>query len=148
MADADALRDAGVTGIPDDPGAAPSPVDAPPDASVMSLVDHLGELRSRLFKVILAVAVCSVIGYVVAPAIRNFLIAPLPNAAGQDHPQIQVLGLGDAFFIQLRISIVVGIVLAMPVILYQLWAFIAPGLTPSERRAIRPWIPLALLFFA
>ena len=36
----------------------------------------------------------------------------------------------------------------MPVLLYQLWAFIAPGLTPNERKVIRPWIPLALLFFA
>ncbi len=36
----------------------------------------------------------------------------------------------------------------MPVLLYQLWAFIAPGLTPNERRLIRPWIPMALLFFA
>jgi sec-independent protein translocase protein TatC len=43
---------------------------------------------------------------------------------------------------------VTGIILAMPVILYQLWAFISPGLTAPERRAIRPWVPLALLFFA
>ncbi len=42
----------------------------------------------------------------------------------------------------------IGVILAMPVLLYQLWAFIAPGLTPSERRTVRPWIPLALLFFA
>ena len=48
----------------------------------------------------------------------------------------------------MKISIVVGIILAMPVILYQLWAFVAPGLTPNERRIIRPWLPLALFFFA
>ncbi len=59
-----------------------------------------------------------------------------------------MLGLGDAFVIQIKIAIVVGIILAMPVLLYQLWAFIAPGLTPTERRTVRPWIPLALLFFA
>ena len=58
-----------------------------------------------------------------------------------------MLGIGDAFVIQMKISIVVGIILAMPVLLYQLWAFVAPGLTPSERRTVRPWIPLALLFF-
>jgi sec-independent protein translocase protein TatC len=46
------------------------------------------------------------------------------------------------------VSIVVGIVLAMPVILYQLWAFVAPGLTAQERRVVRPWVPLALAFFA
>ena len=49
----------------------------------------------------------------------------------------------------MKISVVVGIILAMPVILYQLWAFVAPGLTAaSERRVIRPWLPMALLFFA
>jgi sec-independent protein translocase protein TatC len=147
MADADALRDAGVTGIPGAPEPAPPPL-AAPDPAVMTLVDHLTELRNRLFKVILAVAVGASIGWFIATPIRDFLIRPLPNAPGQDHPTVQVLGLGDAFFIQLRISIVVGIILAMPVILYQLWAFVAPGLTPSEKKTIRPWVPLALLFFA
>ena len=61
---------------------------------------------------------------------------------------LQVLGVGDAFFIQVKISLVIGIILAMPVLLYQLWAFIAPGLTPNERKVIRPWIPMALIFFA
>src|SRR5436190_23059379 len=56
--------------------------------------------------------------------------------------------MGDAFVIQLKISIVIGIILAMRVLLYQVWAFVAPGLTPTERRTVRPWIPLALLFFA
>jgi sec-independent protein translocase protein TatC len=56
--------------------------------------------------------------------------------------------MGDAFVIQIKISIVIGIILAMPVLLYQVWAFVAPGLTPSERRTVRPWIPLALVFFA
>ena len=59
-----------------------------------------------------------------------------------------MLGPGDAFFINLKISIVTGVILAMPVILYQAWAFVSPGLTPAERRAVRPWVPLALLFFA
>ena len=108
----------------------------------MSLVDHLGELRTRLFRSILAVAAGSLVGFYFAKDIRNFLILPLPNR------QVQVLGLGDAFVIQLKISIVVGIILAMPVLLYQVWAFVAPGLTPAERKTIRPWIPLALLFFA
>lgn len=108
----------------------------------MSLVDHLGELRTRLFRSILAIAVGSVVGFIFAVPIRNFLISPLP---GQ---RVQVLGLGDGFVIQLKIAIVVGIILAMPVLLYQVWAFVAPGLTPAERRTVRPWIPIALLFFA
>ena len=108
----------------------------------MSLVDHLGELRTRLFRSILAVGIFSVVGFYFAVPIRNFLIEPLPG------DKVQVLGIGDAFVIQMKISIVVGIILAMPVLLYQLWAFISPGLTPTERKAVRPWIPMALVFFS
>jgi len=109
----------------------------------MSLVDHLTELRNRIIKSILSVIVGSVIGFLLAPTIQRFLISPLPASA----LPLQVLGPGDAFGIALRIAVVVGIVLSMPVLLYQLWAFVAPGLTPSERRTLRPWIPLALFFF-
>jgi sec-independent protein translocase protein TatC len=82
------------------------------------------------------------VGFYFVKPVRDFLLDPLPGH------QAQVLGPGDAFAITLRISVVIGIILAMPVLLYQIWAFIAPGLTPSERRTVRPWIPLALLFFA
>jgi sec-independent protein translocase protein TatC len=141
MADADALRDSGLPGVPVTPEPAP-PAVTPGDGSVMSLIDHLGELRTRLFRTILAVAVGSVVGFYFAVPIRDFLLAPLPGGTAQ------VLGPGDAFAIQLRISIVVGVILAMPVVLYQFWAFVAPGLTPAERRTVRPWVPLALFFFA
>jgi sec-independent protein translocase protein TatC len=55
---------------------------------------------------------------------------------------------GDGFAIQLRIAIIAGVILAMPILLFQIWRFVAPGLTPSERRTVRPWVPLALVFFA
>jgi sec-independent protein translocase protein TatC len=146
MADADALRDAAPSGVavpPVSPPASTPPAPAAPDGAVMSLVDHLSELRTRLFRAILAVAVGTIIGFAfLATPVRDFLLAPLPDG------RAQVLGPGDGFAIQLRISIVIGIILAMPVLLYQVWAFVAPGLTPSERRTVRPWIPLALLFFA
>jgi sec-independent protein translocase protein TatC len=72
-----------------------------------------------------------------------FLRQPLPP----DVPLV-LLEIGDGFAIQLQISLVVGIILAMPVILWHLWRFIAPGLTPAERRSVLPWIPAALVFFA
>jgi sec-independent protein translocase protein TatC len=137
MADADALRDAGVVALPagPEPGSAPPPVVAPSDGSVMSLIDHLGELRTRLFRSILAVAV--------ADQAISILRAPIPS----DSP-LYFTGLGDAFVIKVKIAIVIGIILAMPVLLYQVWAFVSPGLTPAERKAARPWIPIALFFFA
>ncbi len=75
--------------------------------------------------------------------IISILKAPIPS----DSP-LFFTGIGDPFFIRMKIAVVVGIILAMPIILYQLWAFIAPGLTEQERRLIRPWVPLALFFFA
>jgi sec-independent protein translocase protein TatC len=144
MADADALRETGVPALPADPGtgSSPPPVVAPSDDSVMSLVDHLGELRTRLFRSILAVAVGTVVGFYFSVDIRNFLLEPLPGGT------VQVLGVGDGFMIQLRIAVITGVILAMPVLLFQVWRFVAPGLTPAERRSVRPWIPMALLFFA
>jgi sec-independent protein translocase protein TatC len=115
---------------------------APADGAVMPLLDHLNELRNRVFKSILAVLVASVVGWFSATTVRNYLLDQLPGH------KAQILGPGDAFFIQIKISLTIGVILAMPILLYQLWAFIAPGLTPAERKTIRPWIPLALILFA
>jgi sec-independent protein translocase protein TatC len=155
MADDEAVADGRVVArlTPDPAAAAPVPApasepgDAPAPAAAtgageMSLVDHLVELRDRIVRVILAVVVGSAVGFWFWKDIRNVLLNPLPTAT------VQVLGPGDAFMIALRIAIVAGIILAMPVILWQVWGFVAPGLTESERRTVRPWIPLALVFFA
>jgi len=149
MTDADALREGGVPErLPaplGQPPTGPSPSAAAPEGEkVMTLVDHLGELRTRLAKALLAVALGSAVGFVATPTLQAILVMPLPEG----HRQLQVLDPGGAFAITLRISFVVGIILAMPVLLYQAWAFIAPGLTAGERKALRPWIPLALFFFA
>jgi len=140
MADADALREVGATGRPAPPS---PPASAPDDVGVMSLIDHLSELRWRLFKSILAVALGGVLGFLASEEAIRILRSPIPL----DTPLV-FTGLGDAFAIRLKIAVVIGIILAMPVLLYQAWQFIAPGLTANERRLARPWIPLALLFFA
>src|SRR5215213_2529990 len=142
MADADTLLEPGVSGRPATPSPEPAVPPGAGDETVMSLVDHLGELRTRLFRSILAVAVGGTVGFIFATDIRKFLQRPLGDTP------LQVLGVGDAFFIQVKIALVVGIILAMPVLLYQVWAFVAPGLTAAEKKTIRPWIPMALVFFA
>jgi sec-independent protein translocase protein TatC len=148
MADADAVRDAGLPvsrapspqAEPPASGPAPAPGDAP--TTEMTLVDHLSELRDRIVKVLVVVILTSLVGFYFANQIIGILVSPLPTN------QLQYTGLGDAFFINVKIALVAGIILAMPVILYQVWAFIAPGLTDAERRTVRPWIPIALVFFA
>jgi len=124
----------------DPPASAASASDEP--GGVMSLVDHLAELRNRIVWSVLAIGVGAIIGFLVGEPVIALLRSPLPS----DEPLI-TLSIGDAFAIRLRIAIVIGIILAMPVILWNLWRFVAPGLTDRERRAILPWIPVALVFF-
>ena len=106
----------------------------------MSLVEHLSELRLRIFIALLAVRP----GHdrrllFLAPNVIDILGAPIGRP-------LFFTTLGGAFFIQVKIALMIGMALASPVVLYELWAFIAPGLTPRERRVARPWIPLALVF--
>ena len=112
--------------------------------AVMPLVDHLAELRRRIIWSALAIALGGVVGFAAGPLIIAFLSEPLK---GLTTGPLVFTSMGDPFAIRLRIALVVGIILAMPVLLWHLWRFIAPGLTQKERRAILPWIPAALFFF-
>ena len=109
----------------------------------MPLAGHLAELRDRLIWCLLAVAAGGALGFYFADPIFDVLTAPIPA----DIPII-VTQIGASFSIRLQVSLVVGVILGMPVILFHLWRFIAPGLTPSEQRSVLPWIPAALVFFA
>lgn len=109
------------------------------DDKVMTLVDHLTELRRRIFISLLAVVVGTVIGWVAAPDAIRLLNAPIEGPLLFRQP-------GGAFFLRLKLAMMIGIALASPIMLYQFWAFVSPGLTPRERRVARPWVPLAIIF--
>ncbi len=111
------------------------------EPATMTLVDHLSELRRRVAISVVAVLLGSVIGFLLAEPIIKLMLTPLPDQ------QVVFLTVGGGFFVFLRVAIVVGLLLALPVILYQLWAFVAPGLMPEERRAALPWIPMSVVFF-
>jgi sec-independent protein translocase protein TatC len=157
MGDADAVREPGLPArVPAAPGAPvttestpttpptvpPTAPSAPAEPAVMSLADHLGELRTRILKALAAVVAFGVIGYWQSGRIIDLLRSPIGDR------DLISLSASGPFFLYLKIALVVGIILGMPVILYQAWAFVAPGLTQEERRIVRPWIPVALLFFA
>ena len=115
----------------------------PIPAGSMPLTGHLAELRNRIIWSIIAIALGGSVGFVYGGQLIDFLRAPLP-------PDVQLIQieLGDGFAVRIQIALVVGIILAMPVLLWHVWRFVAPGLTASERRAVMPWIPAALVFFA
>jgi sec-independent protein translocase protein TatC len=104
----------------------------------MTLFEHLRELRGRLFKASLGVAVGTIIGFVVAHRVINFLIAPYCDFQAGKTPGVactfSATGPLDTFLLTLKVSLYVGLLIGAPIWLYQLWAFIAPGLHRHERR--------------
>ena len=114
------------------------------NSATMTLVEHLEELRRRLIVIVLTVMGAAVIGFILSRSVLAILRDRLPEA----YRNLVFLGPADALTAQLKIAGFVGIALAMPVILWQLWRFISPGLTPGERRYAWPVIITALALFA
>ncbi|HEY7781047.1 MAG TPA: twin-arginine translocase subunit TatC, partial [Ktedonobacterales bacterium] len=125
------------------------------EGATMTLVEHLEELRKRLFIVVIAIAIGSIAAFVFWNQVLGFLLTPLPYAVKgikeitsvNGSPHLVVHGVGEAFTVALKLAIAVGVVLSCPVALYELWAFIAPGLTRRERRYTAPFTVLGVVLF-
>lgn len=116
------------------------------DESAMGLMDHLGELRMRLVRCAIAVAIAfSVCWYYVDP-LFNALVEPL-LAVLPDGAHAQYTTLPEAFFTRMLIAFVASLFLASPAIFYQIWAFVSPGLYDEEKRYIIPIALLSAIFF-
>ncbi|MFQ6611743.1 MAG: twin-arginine translocase subunit TatC [Fidelibacterota bacterium] len=111
----------------------------------MSFLDHLEELRWRLVKSIIAILIGAIITYVFIDDILNFLLQPTEKLSTPMN--LQVLKVQGMFMIKWGMALVGGVVLAIPVLTYQLWKFIAPGLYDQERRSTGPVIVFSYLSF-
>ncbi|MBI5560758.1 MAG: twin-arginine translocase subunit TatC [Deltaproteobacteria bacterium] len=100
----------------------------------MPLVGHLRELKQRLIKSLLAVGVAFIFTYTWSEGLYNVLTKPLFAVLPADAKYIIFTGLGEPFFIYLEAGIAGAVIAASPFLLYQMWAFIAPGLHANERR--------------
>jgi sec-independent protein translocase protein TatC len=129
------------------------------DEGRMTLIEHLTELRSRLMKCIIAVIIGGIVCWIFYNQIFKFLIDPYCDTLSED-AQAAANNLGaqdqcrllqtdplEGFSIRMMIAGYGGIVLAVPVILYQLWRFIAPGLYKHERRYALPFVVIGALLF-
>ncbi|MDT0330090.1 twin-arginine translocase subunit TatC [Nocardiopsis lambiniae] len=118
----------------------------------MPLMDHLRELRGRVVKVVIALALGCVVGYLVYDYVWEFLKAPycsLPEsqAVDPDGCALIVTGPFDAFFVAFKVWLFVGAIVSSPFWLYQVWAFVAPALHNREKRYAYVFAPLAALLF-
>lgn len=122
----------------------------------MSLIDHLKELRHRLLICVWALLAGSVAGFFLYTPVMRIIKSPYCDFL-RDHPDktplkgqgcsLFFLGAIDGFLITVKVIVFLALVVALPVILYQLWAFIVPGLTSRERKWAIPFVVVSVLLF-
>ncbi|NLH94369.1 MAG: twin-arginine translocase subunit TatC, partial [Candidatus Cloacimonetes bacterium] len=113
------------------------------ETSGMSILSHVNELRKRLLISVIALAVATVIGFVFSRQLAEVLAGPIGGLSAMK--SIDVTENVTAF---MKISLLAGVVLALPIVVYEIFAFVLPGLKPNERKWVWFMIPLATLFFA
>ncbi|WP_226621377.1 twin-arginine translocase subunit TatC [Alloyangia pacifica] len=120
------------------------------DDSSAPLIEHLAELRTRLIRAVAAFIVGIVLAFTVAEPILQFLLGPIEEtlrALGDPSPTMQYTSPQEYLFTLFRISMVFGFGLAFPVISFQLWRFVAPGLYKSEKNAFLPFMIASPIMF-
>lgn len=114
----------------------------------MPFLDHLEELRWRTLWSLLAVTICAIAGFLLVTRldVLGILVAPIePFLQGT---KLKYLSPTEPFFITLKLAVAVGLILASPIIVYQIWSFLAPALLPSEKRVIVPALYMGLVLFS
>ncbi len=115
------------------------------DAGEMTLIEHLRELRTRLIRSVLAVVIAAIVVYMFNSRIFDFLSEPYCSTRPEQDCTFQLLDPLGEFNVALTLAGYGGMVLALPVVLYQLGRFVLPGLYPNERRALLPFMAAAVL---
>lgn len=112
------------------------------DDSAAPLIEHLTELRTRLIRSVVAFLVAMVACFTIAEPILEFLAEPIADilrSRGED-PRLIFTAPQEKFFVLIRISVIAGFAFSFPVIAFQLWRFVAPGLYKTEKNAFLPFI--------
>ena len=108
-----------------------------------TLVEHLDELRNRALISLLAVVPAFVVGFVFHEQLMEWLRAPLPD----DREQLVTLGVTEPFFTSIRVSLYAALALALPVVLWQIWSFLAPAFEERVQRVVAAFVALASVLF-
>jgi len=135
------------------PHQAGAPIALPPDdddddalGGKMSFLDHLDELRKRIVRACLSVAVGVVLTFAFIQPIFDFILAPTRRALPPGVKMIYTQP-GEAFSLYITVALIAGVVVAAPYIMYQVWMFIAPGLYAKEKRMAYPFVALTTIGF-
>jgi sec-independent protein translocase protein TatC len=110
-----------------------------PKEKEMSFLDHLEEFRSRLIKCLVAVLMFSIAAFFFSDKLIDFIAKPLPG--------VYFMGPAEAVYVRMKIAMILGAIVSSPVILYQLWQFVVPGLLEKEVKFVAPVVILSTLSF-
>jgi sec-independent protein translocase protein TatC len=111
----------------------------------MSFLEHLDELRQRLLVSVAALGVGFVVSWAYVEKLLDFIFTPL--AATIKGGKFQYFEPGEGFMLRMKLAALAGLFLALPVILWQIWRFVAPGLYSDEKRFAIPFVCLSTVFF-
>jgi sec-independent protein translocase protein TatC len=129
----------------------PAPDDRDPDeeadgADKMSFLEHLDELRKRLIVSVSALGVGFVVSWIYVERLLDFIFTPLTETIKGG--KFQYIQPGEGFMLRMKLAALAGLFLALPIILWQIWRFVAPGLYANEKRFAIPFVVLSTLFFS
>lgn len=113
----------------------------------MPVMDHLAELRNRVLISAFAVIVCAIVMFFFSNQVITFLVQYYKDATHGKRNALVFTGPVDGFITRLKVATYGGIILALPVWLYELWRFITPGLNPKERRYAIPFVLSSVVLF-
>jgi sec-independent protein translocase protein TatC len=133
------------------PAPKPTGVPEPPEDQPMTVFEHLGELRSRLWRSMLGIIPGIYLAWEFKEWLLAFLVKPLSKAwikLGMGEPTLHFGNPVDLFVAYVKISVIVGLIFASPWIAYQMWAFVAPGLYSREKLYAIPFALASAVFFA
>jgi sec-independent protein translocase protein TatC len=124
----------------------------------MTVVEHLDELRRRLFIILIAVGLAAIVGFVFFDRLLELLLGPYRDALRQLPADVRPQGAlagrlvysgpVDPFLTFLKVGFFSGLLIALPVVLHQVWGFVTPGLTKRERRLAIPFVLVSVALFA
>ena len=117
------------------------------DFREMELWEHLDELRARLIRSAIYIVVGLAIAWALYPYLWEVFFAPLKPLLDKQGGRVVFTDFTQGFMLRLQVSLVAGLVVAIPMVTFEIWGFIAPGLTRSERKACHVVFPLSIFFF-
>jgi sec-independent protein translocase protein TatC len=117
------------------------------DDTPLPLTAHLAELRTRIVRILIAIILGAAACWSYKEETFALLLRPALRALAPDGGRLQALAPGEIFFTYIKCTLLVGFVAALPVVFWQIWGFVAPGLYPREKRLAFPFVLVSTLLF-